>query len=327
MNDAGETIRDHLARALDDPTSHWNLGGFGAVAAFGHAVGEPVGRLGRFGRLTPRGALILDPTDELVMVAYETGFAGGWSHCVALCLPAASALVPGPEVVTQRGPDAGAARREDSDALLFDLGVGIPQGWAGLRTRDPDLVARLSAACGTSAFAPDSPVPRLLAERRTDVVMGTPLGRIEVFGGPHVPVPGGPRAFVAPQVLRARRTHAATAPIPPGLIPCANLHPPHPCRDAEGRPSPFDAGAHAAFQAVLARWGDPRLFALKLRLAAGEAMPRGADRAARTVARVVAAQVACRAEAGPEPGIGQMAGKMVLASYRDGEKTIRDTTP
>ena len=141
MTDPGDTIGDHLARALDDAASHWTLGGFGAAAEFGGAAGEPVTRLGRFGRLTPRGALILDPTDELVMVAYETGFAGGWSHCVALCLPAASAFVPSPAVVTRRGPDAGAARREDRDALLFDLGVGIPQGRAGLRTRDPDLVA------------------------------------------------------------------------------------------------------------------------------------------------------------------------------------------
>ncbi|MDO9428064.1 MAG: hypothetical protein Q7T93_14685 [Methylobacterium sp.] len=322
MVDPRDAIRDHLARALDDPASRWSLGGFGAVAEFGCAAGELVTCLGRFGRLTPRGALILAPPDDLVMVAYETGFTGGWSHCVALCLPAAGALVPGVEVVNLRGADTGAARPQDRDALIFDLGLGMLQGWAGLRTRDPDLVARLSAACGVSAFASGSPVARLLAERRVDVVMGTLLGRIEVFGGPAAPAMGGPRAFVAPRMLRAGRTHAATAPIPPGLVPCAHLHPPHPCRDAEGRPIPFDAGTHAAFQAVLSRWGDPRLVALKERLAAGEAMPRGAGRAARAVGRVVAAQVACQAESVLEPDTG----KMVPGSSRDVEKSIRDTT-
>lgn len=290
--DDGGAIRDRLAAFLDDPAARWSLGGFGAGAEFGRAPGEPVAARGRFGRLTPRGALILAPPDALVPVAYETGFRGGWSHAVALCLPEAMGLVQGLEVVAPCGPDLAAARPEDRGALLFDLGLGLPQGAACLRTGDPNLVALLRKACGGAAFAVGSPVPGLLAERRVDVVMTTRLGRIEVFAGAVGPMPDGPRAFVAPEVVRLRRTHAATAPIPPGLVPCAHLHPPHPGRDADGRPIPFDPARHAAFQALLALWGDPGRVALKHRLRAGGSLPRGADRADRGVARVVAAQAA-----------------------------------
>lgn len=279
-----------LAPYLDDPESRWSLGGFGAGAEFSHVPGEPVTKLGPFARVTPRGAFRLEGADDCVPVAYETGFRGSWSHAVALCRPVATVLVRGADGVGALDPDAGAVRPEDREALLFDLGLGLAQGWVGLRTRDSRLSAALSAACGRPAFAPGSPVPQLLAARRVDVVVATPLGRIEVFSGGETPVPRGPRAFVVPAVLRLGRTHAATAPIPPGLVPCAHLHPPHPCRDAGGRPIPFDRARHAAFQALLTRWGDPDGVALKERLLAGEPLPRGADRRARAVARVVAAQ-------------------------------------
>lgn len=305
---------------LDDPESRWSLGGFGAGAEFGHAPGEPVTKLGAFARASPRGAIRLDGTGDCVPVAYETGFRDGWSHAVALCRPVATGLVRGADGVTALGSDAGAVCPQDRETLLFDLGIGLPQGWVAVRTRESDQVAALSAACGASAFAQGSPVAALLLERAVDVVVVTPLGRIEVFAGRDTSCPGGPRAFVVPAVLRLGRTHAATAPIPPGLVPCAHLHPPHPCRDARGRPIPFDTARHAAFQALLMRWGDPDGFVLKRRLLAGETLPRDADRRARAVARVATVQ-GLAVRAGPEARR-----KVGAASSRDGPKSRHDTT-
>jgi hypothetical protein len=95
------------------------------------------------------------------------------------------------------------------------------------------------------------------------------VGRIEVYQ-PIPPADGrspeGPHTHVLLDLLRHRRTHAATEPIPDGLIPCAHLYPAHPAKDARGRKRPFDPRRHALFQTMLARFGDPQFVALKERV-------------------------------------------------------------
>ena len=84
-----------------------------------------------------------------------------------------------------------------------------------------------------------------------------------------------------PDLLKHRRTHAATEPIPDGLVPCAHVYPPHPAKDALGEPRPFDPARHDAFQAMLRTFGDPDQIALKQRVlaavAAGESPSVGID--------------------------------------------------
>ena len=64
------------------------------------------------------------------------------------------------------------------------------------------------------------------------------LGRVEVFQPippPDGKSPDGPHTHVLPGLLRHRRTHPATEPIPDGLVPCAHVYPPHPAKDGMGR--------------------------------------------------------------------------------------------
>ena len=92
------------------------------------------------------------------------------------------------------------------------------------------------------------------------------LGRIEVFQPippPDGKSPDGPHTHVLPGLLRHRRTHAATEPIPDGLVPCAHVYPAHPAKDGMGQPRPFDRARHDAFQAILRSYGDPKFLALK----------------------------------------------------------------
>ncbi|MCJ2034414.1 DUF6925 family protein [Methylobacterium sp. J-068] len=286
-----EAVRALIDAALADPDATWSLGGFGALAEFGRTADEPARRFeaGRTGLETARGGIAL-AAGAAVPIAYETAFTGGWSHAVALCLPRAACPFPGAGVVTETGADHGAIRVENSGDNLFDLGLDLPQGRVGLRTGDPVLLAGLRDRLGRPAFEGGSPILDLIASRAVDLVVTTPLGRVEVFAGSQASPPA-PRGFVLPRLLTLRRTHAATAPIPPGLVPVATLHPAHPCRDAARNPRPFDAERHAAFQAILARWGDPDLVALKTRLAAGEPLDaRAATRRTRGVARVVREQ-------------------------------------
>jgi hypothetical protein len=105
----------------------------------------------------------------------------------------------------------------------------------------------------------------ILAASPARVFIGR-LGRIEVFqpipsvGGRS---PDGPHTHVLPKLLAQARTHAATEPIPEGWIPCAHFYPPHPMKDALGRPQPFDLERDQLFQKLLVRFGDPAYGALK----------------------------------------------------------------
>ncbi|SFL88327.1 DUF6925 family protein [Methylobacterium pseudosasicola] len=287
-------LRDYLA----DPACAWSLGAYGAVAAFSRDPAEPVAfrENGEIGLSTPCGAIMLAATPELVPFAYETGFTGGWSQAVALCLPDAACAMGRRDVLTELGPDAAAARTQDRGAILFDLGLGLRAVDACVRVADPGLIDDLRAAAGRPILAPGNPIGPLLVAASPHRVFLARFGRIEVYtpippeGGVGAP---GPHSHILPKLLRLGRTHAATAPIPPGLVPCAALHPAHPAKDVSGRRAGFDAARHAAFGRLLDAWGDPALTALRrMVLAGGEPDPTLANgRFARSAIRAARAQV------------------------------------
>lgn len=270
-----------IRAALADPAFTWSLGGFGALATFARDPSEPVSWCddGRLGLSTERGAIAFDPAG-LRPVAYETAFGAAWSHAVALCLPD-SAFETATILVTERGRDADAIRRQDRDAVLFDGGLGQRQAVIGLRSADPDVVAAWRGACGMTG-RPDS-LRHPWAPSHRVVTAGA--NRIEIFGDGGGP--GGPRLFFETRLLHSPRTHAATAPIPTSLVPVAHFHPPHPVEGPEGG---FRHDLHEAFRGLLRRWGNPDLVALKHALREGEGLPADAGRHARMVAKVVRAQ-------------------------------------
>lgn len=289
-----DSVSGLVAGALADPETTWTMGGFGALASVGRGGDQVVAAPadGRLGWITPFGGIALAPA-EAIPVAYETAFTGGWSHAVALCLPMALCPRTGAGPIRAAGCDDGALRPRNLGDKWFDLGLDLPQGRLFLRSADPDALARLAALAGRTAAHDPEAVSSLMAA--ADVVVTTPLGRIEVYAGAD-PQSGGPRAFLDPRILALGRTHAATAPIPTGLVPVAQFTPPHPCRDGQGRPRPFDHRTHAAFQAMLTRWGDPERVRLKARLVAGEPFaPMTANRATRAVSRLVHVQAAAAA--------------------------------
>lgn len=288
-----QTVRDLITRALADPEAGWSLGTFGAAGEFRRRPGEPALPLagGRLGLSTARGGIALHLHPDLVPVAYETPLPGGWSHAVALCLPAEAVRGPARTGLTELGPDRAALRPEAAGRILFDLGLGLPQVAACLRSDVPEVLTRLRRMRGPAAL--DEARLAEMRAGRLGLVFAGPLGRVEVEAFGEAP---GPRAYAVAGVLRLGRSHAATAPIPRGLVPCAHLHPAHPLRDADGQPRPFDGARHAAFQALLERWGDPGLLAWKRhRLGLGPRPLRAPDRWTRAAERVGQAQAACGA--------------------------------
>jgi hypothetical protein len=294
---SGHSVPALLLEQLADPACAWSLGSYGAVAVFCRDPGESVRTLAddRIGLVTGRGGVALTASPDLRPFAYETGFSGGWSQAVALCLPRDACAMGRRTVLTELGPDAAAARPQDRAGILFDLGLGLEAVDACVRVAEPAAIDRLRAGIGRPLLAAGDTLRAALAALSPHRVFVARFGRIEVYtpippaGGT---TPPGPHSHVLPRLLRLRRTHAATAPIPPGWVPCASLHPGHPCRDMMGRPVPLDAERHAAFGRLLEDWGDPALAALRRAVLAGhEPDPQSVTgRAARSALRAARPQ-------------------------------------
>jgi hypothetical protein len=293
-----------LADQLADCENHWSLGTFGALAEFTRDPGERVA-LARDDRsvsaVTARGAIRLAPLDAMQLVASETATRNSWNHRVALCLPEAGCAMHRRSVLAELGPDTEALRKDDRDAILFDLGLDTLQVDACIRVAEPRIAAALRAHVGRPVFEHGNPAMDIIVPASPHRVFTSRIGRIEVFAPippPHGKSPEGPHTHVLPKLLQRRRTHAATEPIPAGLVPCAHLYPAHPVKDGLGRELPFDARRHDSFQRLLRMFGDPGAVDLKQQVMAAiaqgghpSALSPPNDRLARASIRVALRQV------------------------------------
>lgn len=301
-----------LAGQMADPEIGWSLGTFGAIAEFTRDAGEPATLAhgeGTASVVTARGGVRIEVAPGLRPIASESPTTESWSQRVGLCLPQDACAMSGRTVLTELGPDRASLRAEDRDAVLFDLGLVALQVDVCIRVADPEVVARLRAFAGKSVFEPGNGAMGVILAVSPHRVFVSRLGRIEVFQS--IPPPGGtspegPHTHLLPKLLAQGRTHAATEPLPAGWIPCAHFYPPHPAKDAFGRFRPFGHERHAEFQALLDRYGDPELVALKRRVAAavaaGEgpsALPIADDRYARATVRVVLRQLQALGQSTP----------------------------
>jgi hypothetical protein len=288
---------------LHDAGAAWSVGSFGAVAEFMRDPDEPVtfrGDDAALSAVTARGGVRLNAHAHLRPVASETPTTEAWSHRVALCLPRRLCGMNGRRDLTEIGPDAEALRAEERDGILFDLGLGLLQIDACVRTTDPAVAAALRRQAGKPVFGNKGAMEIILAANPHRVFVSQ-AGRVEVFQPippPDGRSPDGPHTHVLPALIARGRTHAATEAVPDGWVPCAHCHPPNPVRDDRGHRRPFDAESHIAFQQLLEQYGDPERLALKNRVvqaiaAGGEpfAMAAEGDRFSRATVRVTLRQL------------------------------------
>ncbi|PSM16510.1 hypothetical protein [Nitratireductor sp. StC3] len=273
MND----LENLLRRALADWQCGWSMGTFGAIAEFHHDDGETtvVDDPATLTRATARGGIALDRAAlaAVVPVAYETlsPKRHRWSHALALCLPQTAARRACRATLSELGPDDGAIREADRGAILFDMGLSLPQSDFCIRTRDAALLAVLRSSLGRSLLEPGNPAMAAILSAHPHRVAVTGIGRVEVYqkiGGPDTGgvSPPGPHTHVLPKLLKSGRTHSANTPIPDGLMPLAALHPGHPVIGPLGEDRAFDATLDAGFQALLTKYGLPEAVAEKNRL-------------------------------------------------------------
>jgi hypothetical protein len=293
------TPADLVAQHLSDPQSSWAIGTFGAIAEFHRSAEEPV-VLSPRAAVTPRGGIRLKLEGPVCVVAWERpAAADAWTQGIALCLSRDDGAMSARTELTELGPDTEALRDEDREATLFDLGIGAPHCDFCVRTADPEVLRALRAAKGRPDLVPG--LFRELEAMSPARVILSRLGRVEVstpIPGPGGKTPDGPHTHVLPALLKHGRTHSATVPLPPQMVPSAEIFPPNAIRDPHGARWPFDAARHDGFQRLLQAYGDPGCVAAKRETIAavrGAETPRdvpGYSRAQRSARRVALRQLA-----------------------------------
>jgi hypothetical protein len=267
-----QTPLEFFDQQLADAETAWSVGSYGAIAEFMRDADEATAtERGNDGitAVTARGGLRIRVHPDLRLIASESLTTESWSHRVALCLPREVCTMSGRTELTEIGPDTEALRAEDREAVVFDLGLGLLQVDACVRTADPSVVTALRRYAGKSVFATDSGAIGVLLQAGPHRVFSSQVARVEVFQvipPPDGKSPDGPHTHLLPKLLARGRTHAATEPLPEGWIPCAYSYPPHPLRDRTGRSRPFQQKPHFAFQNLLTCYGDPESVALKRRI-------------------------------------------------------------
>src|SRR5262245_4982281 len=263
---------EFLAGQLANHETNWSLGTFGAIAEFTRSADEPTALSldeASLTAVTARGGIRIKVGEGLRQFASETTTRDSWNHRISLCLPESRCAMNRRSALAALGPDRGALRDEDRDADLFDLGLGALQADLCIRVADRHVADELQSHAGRPLFEPGNPAMGVILGANPHRVFESRLGRIEVFqpipaaGGKS---PDGPHTHVLPKLLRHRRTHSATEPVPSGYVPCAHLCPAHPAKDGLGRSRPFDRARHDAFQGMLRTFGDPEFNALKQRV-------------------------------------------------------------
>lgn len=296
MTGARVNVIELVAAHLADPASGWSIGASGVLAEFMRDPGEPCERDG-FQLVTARGAIRVAPSADLHALAYEVLSAqpGLWHHGVLLSLPAAAAALPMRTVVTELGPDRDAIRAADGAAVLFDLGLGSSAFAFCVRTSDAVLARTLRRVAGSGFLAGGRDLAATLVAASPHRVAISRVARIEVYqpiaaeGGA---TPSGPHTHLMPRLLRPVRGASANIPLAPGWKPGLTLYPPHPAKDEAGARKPFSHAEHAAFQRILAAFGDPVSLAAKTELVA--AIERGDAPAAWRAPGTRNARQACR---------------------------------
>jgi hypothetical protein len=301
---AQEQVLKLLSDHILDPDTQWSLGTFGGIAEFSREPDEAV-KLTTLdtgvAAVTALGAIAITLQEELRPFASESITKQSWSHRVALCLPKQACIMNRRSALTELGTDIGALREEDRQGVLFDIGLDAMQADLCIRVADTDAIAELRRYAGRSVFEPDNPAMGVVLATNPHRVFISRVGRLEVYQ----PIPSaagkspdGPHTHVLPKLLKSKRTHPATEPIPEGWIPCAHLYPAHPSKDGLGRPQPFDHARHDAFQNLIETLGTPMAAAIKKRVTnaiSSEQPPAAAeiavDRAVRTHIRVALRQM------------------------------------
>lgn len=252
------------------PGVAFSMGGFGALAEFC----EPLSSVTTHGDnevivSSTRGAMSLRWHAYYGVLAYEALSADPkkWQCGILIYAPHQLAKSSQRSTVTELGPDVNALDKNAKGHSLFDIGVGLSNVDFCVRTNDVELKSILRANIGKSITAIGHKALEAIIDCSPNRVMISRGGRIEIYQPiDRHQTPVGPHTHLLPDLLRVRRTHSASIPLPRNNVPLLTVHPENPLTDDLGHDRPFSRSAFDQFERLLEIHGESNYVAEKTRL-------------------------------------------------------------
>jgi len=179
------TIKTLLEQHLNQASSGFSIGSFGAIAEFYHRSEEPIimDNTEQLTLITERGAIRLEMPDNTYPIAYEAVSKNKqrWQQGLAFCLPKAESAMSRRKGLTELGADKEAIDNTQAEAILFDMGIDAYNIDFCIRTKEQELIKLLRQFEGV-------PYEKLSDTLKTKIIKSSPcrvvqskLGRIEIY--------------------------------------------------------------------------------------------------------------------------------------------------
>ncbi|MBK1622851.1 DUF1289 domain-containing protein [Afifella marina] len=217
-----EEIARFMRDTLRPGKGSWVFGIDGASGEFAVGAGEQPEVKNALTVATHSGAMRLRLPEKLRAFAFEEGKA------IVLALPRGRLQPPADVTLKAAGPDQGAIREGDRDALAFELGLGSPIARIFLRTKDQALQNRLQELEGRPWQQVLAEAGHEIREGSADRVILTSVGRMEVYSRSATPGAGGPESALPElqaEAIAGGREMPGEIELPKAYAPCAIFYP------------------------------------------------------------------------------------------------------
>jgi hypothetical protein len=241
-----------LDQHLNDQSTSWSVGTFGAMAEFFHVSTEPLKTTkinSVLAAQTSLGTIQVTYSKSMQLIPYEglSKLEGAWTQGVLVCMPAAEAQMANRSVISE-------LITEDNSSPIFDLGLSLEHIDVCIQADCKELIAVFRAHIGKSLFDPNLNLFEVIKDSSPIRIFKSKSACIKVFS--HIPAthgktPLGPHTHFSTKLLKQNKTQAATIPVPEDYVPVFAFYPRTPIRDETGSIKPFDPKAFDHFQNLL----------------------------------------------------------------------------
>ena len=259
-----QPLFDILEQYLNDRSTSWSIGTFGAMAEFFHVSMEPLKTSKTNMALaaqTSRGAIQITYTKSMQLVPFEglSKLEGVWTQGVLVCIPTTEARMANRSGISE-------CKSVDKNSVIFDLGLCLGHVDVCIKTDRKELIALLRAHIGKSLFDSELNLIGAIKDASPIRIFKSKSACISVYS--HIPAtdggtPLGPNTHLSTKLLKHNQNLAATIPMPADYVPAFAFYPANPIRDETGSIRPFDTKGFDRFQDILSTFQPKPLARIK----------------------------------------------------------------